>query len=52
MDMRKYGEQNDGFSWILTSIEILSHFAFTVPIKSKERSNTWFALIQVFEEFH
>ena len=33
--MGKYGSKNKGYRWILTAIEILSRFAFAIPIYRK-----------------
>jgi hypothetical protein len=35
VDMTKYNDKNKGYRWILTSIEILSRYAFTVPVYRK-----------------
>ena len=35
VDMGKYKVQNKGFYWILTAVEILSRYAFTIPIYRK-----------------
>jgi transposase InsO family protein len=35
VDMTKYNDKNKGYRWILTSIEILSSYAFTVPVYRK-----------------
>ena len=32
VDMGKYKNQNKGYYWILTAIEILSRYAFTIPV--------------------
>ena len=35
VDMGKYGNKNKGYRWILTAIEILSRFAFAIPVYRK-----------------
>ena len=39
VDMGKYGNKNKGYRWILTAIEILSRFAFTIPVYRKDTKN-------------
>ena len=39
VDMGKYGSKNKGYRWILTAIEILSRFAFTIPVYRKDTKN-------------
>ena len=35
VDMCKFEGQNDGHFWILTAVEVLSRFAFTIPVLRK-----------------
>ena len=35
VDMGKYKNKNKGFYWILTAVEILSRYAFTIPVYRK-----------------
>ena len=35
VDMGKYKDQNKGFYWILTAVEILSRYAFTISVYRK-----------------
>ncbi len=35
VDMQKYSKENGGNKWILTSIEILSSYAFAIPMYRK-----------------
>ena len=37
--MGKYGSKNKAYRWILTAIEILSRFAFTIPVYRKDTKN-------------
>lgn len=36
VDMGKYKNQNKGYYWILTAVEILSRYAFTIPVYRKD----------------
>ena len=40
VDMGKYGNKNKGYRWILTAIEILSRFAFTIPAYTEKTPKT------------
>ena len=37
--MRKYKKQNKGYYWILTAVESLSRYAFTIPVYRKDIKN-------------
>ena len=37
--MNKYTNQNKGYYWILTAVEILSRYAFAVPVNRKDTNN-------------
>ena len=39
VDMGSYKNKNKGYYWILTSIEILSRYAFAIPIYRKDTNN-------------
>ncbi len=39
VDMGKYKNQNKGYYWILTAVEILSRYAFTIPVYRKDTKN-------------
>ena len=39
VDMRKYSKENEGYYWILTGIEILSRFAFSIPVYRKDKTS-------------
>ena len=39
VDMGKYASKNKGYRWILTTVEILSRYAFTVPVYRKDSKN-------------
>ena len=36
VDMGKYGYKNKGYRWILTAVEILSRYAFAIPVYRKK----------------
>ena len=50
-DMEKYGNKNKGYRWILTAIEILSRFAFTIPVYRKDTKNMTKAVEILLENF-
>ena len=37
--MGKYASKNKGYRWILTAVEILSRYAFTIPVYRKDTKN-------------
>ena len=39
VDMKKHSRQNKGYVWILTAVDILSRFAFTIPVYRKDTKN-------------
>ena len=39
VDMGKYGSKNKGYRWILTAVEILSRYAFAIPVYRKDTEN-------------
>ena len=39
VDMGKYERENKGYRWILTSVEILSRYAFAIPVYRKDTKN-------------
>ena len=51
VDMGKYGNKNKGYRWILTAIEILSRFAFTIPVYRKDTKNMTKAVEILLENF-
>ena len=51
VDMGKYGNKNKGYRWILTAIEILSRFAFTIPVYRKDAKNMTKAVDLLLENF-
>ncbi len=51
VDMGKYKNQNKGYYWILTAVEILSRYAFTIPVYRKDTKNMTKAVGELLEEF-
>ncbi len=51
VDMGKYKNQNKGYYWILTAVEILSRYAFTIPVYRKDTKNMTKAVGDLLEEF-
>ena len=51
VDMTKYDDKNKGYRWILTSIEILSRYAFTVPVHRKNAATMKDAVSTCLEQF-
>ena len=39
VDMGSYRNKNGGYYWILTAIEIMSRYAFAIPVYRKDTSN-------------
>ena len=51
VDMGKYGNKNKGYRWILTAIEILSRFAFAIPVYRKNVESMTEAVEMLLEKF-
>ena len=51
VDMGKYKNQNKGYYWILTGVEILSRYAFTIPVYRKDTKNMTAAVDELLKEF-
>ncbi len=49
--MGKYKNQNKGYYWTLTAVEILSHYAFTIPVYRKDTKNMTKGVDDLLEEF-
>ncbi len=52
VDMQKYSKENGGNRWILTSIEILSRYAFAIPVYGKDTKNMTVAVRKLLRQFH
>ena len=51
VDMGKYGSKNKGYRWILTAVEILSRYAFAIPVRRKDGENMTKAVRLLLESF-
>ena len=52
VDMGKYKNKNKGYYWILTAIEILSRYAFAIPVYRKDTKNMTKAVGELLRQFH
>ena len=52
IDMQKYSQENGGNRWILTSIEILSRYAFAIPVYREDTKNMTAAVRELLRQFH
>ena len=50
VDMGKYKNQNKGYYWILTAIDILSRYAFAIPVYRKDTTNMTKAVTELYIE--
>ena len=50
-DMGSYKNQNKGYYWILTAVEILSRYAFAVPVYRKDTNNMTKAITELLKQF-
>ena len=51
VDMGKYKNQNKGYYWILTAVEILSRYAFAIPVYRKDTKNMTKAVDELLKQF-
>ena len=51
VDMGKYKNKNKGYYWILTAVEILSRYAFTIPMYRKDSKNMTKAVELLLDKF-
>ena len=51
VDMGKYKHKNRGYYWILTGVEVLSRYAFAIPVYRKDTKNMTEAVEKLLEEF-
>ena len=51
VNMRKYGNKNKGYRWILTAVEILRRYAFAIPVYRKDDNNMTKAGDLLLEKF-
>ena len=52
VDMGKYKDKNKGFYWILTAVEILSRYAFTIPVYRKTTKYMTEAVSELLKKFN
>ena len=50
VDMSKYANENKGYKWMLTCMDLFSRYAWAIPIKTKSADNVLAAIKQVFAE--
>ena len=50
VEMRPYARFNKGYNYILTVIDVLSKYAWALPLKSKNGSDVAAALSKIFRE--
>ena len=51
VDTGEYKNQNKGYYWILTAIEILSRYAFAIPVYRKVTTNMTKAVTELLKQF-
>lgn len=51
VDLLSFAEHNDGYSYILTMIDVFSRYVWTIPLKDKEGGTVHKELVKVFEDF-
>ena len=51
VDMGKDKNQNKGYYWILTAIEILSRYAFAIPVYRKDTNNMIKVVTELLRQF-
>ena len=51
VDMGKYGRENKGYRWILTTVEILSRYVLAFPVYRKDTKNMTGAVDLLLEKF-
>ena len=51
VDISKYRNKNKGYNWILTAVELLSRYAFTVPVLRKDTNNMTTAVTELLGQF-
>ena len=50
--MQKYSKENSGNKWILTSVEVLSRYAFAIPVYRKDTKSVTGAVRELLRQFH
>ena len=49
--MGKYKNQNKGYYWILTAIDVLSRYAFAIPVYKKDTNNMTKDVTELLKQF-
>ena len=49
--MSKFDGENDGYRWILTTIDVFSRYAFATPVRRKHKKFIEAAVMHVLEEY-
>ena len=49
--MSKYKDKNGGYSWILTAVELLSRYAFTIAVFRKDTNNMTKSVAEFLRQF-
>ena len=50
MDVSRHHSDNEGTKYLLTSIDVLSKFAYAIPLKSKESGEVTKAAAEIFDD--
>ena len=48
--MSKYANENNGYKWMLTCMDLFLRYAWAIPVKTKSAENVLAAIKQVFAE--
>lgn len=51
-DMQALSTQNDGYNYILTCVDVLSRYAWAVPVRSKSKKDMLIAMKKLFRAAH
>ena len=51
LDMGCYKNENKGYCWILTTVEILSRYAFAIPLYREDTNNMTKAVTELLKQF-
>ncbi|CAG8555296.1 5552_t:CDS:1, partial [Cetraspora pellucida] len=51
VDLLSYAKKNDGYSYVLTLINVFSRYVWAIPLKDKEGSTVHSELVNIFKNF-
>jgi len=51
VDLLSFAEHNDGYSYILTMIDVFSRYVWAIPLKDKEGGTIHKELVKIFDDF-